>query len=201
MWRRSSFCASLCLDRDNLNRQVRLGGTEINARDAMLWLRNDAGTCASFESYGDNARALTLHAQAGSDTFALDSYGNARFALRPSEVFKFYDTNGDGRKRYYTDSNNTKQPNTGILDIRVPLTFNGVANCKYGGSVYLPAHPSDGMFFFCHECRVFANGHGIMEAAGDNIIVSASGYFDTNDRSHIFVFSEDANVWIDFYCG
>lgn len=182
----------MSLDRDNLNRQVRLGGTEINARDALLWLRNDAGTCASFSTYGNNSKALRILAQAGTNTIALDSYGNAQFDLRPSEVFKFYDSNGDGRK-----SNNT-----GSVDFRVPITFNGVSTCHYYEDVWLPSNPSNGMFIFCKECKVYpTNGHPIMEAAGTSVITPVGGWYGTNDRSTFFVYSEQAGQWIAFYCG
>lgn len=182
----------MSLDRDNLNRQVRLGGTEINARDALLWLRNDAGTCAKFDSYGDNSKALRLQAQGGTNTIALDSYGNAQFDLRPSEVFKFYDSNGDGGK-----SNNT-----GHVDFRVPITFNGMSICHYYEDVYLPEHPSNGMFVFCKECRIRpTNGHPIMEAAGTSVVTPVGAWYGTNDRSTFFVYSEKAGQWIAFYCG
>jgi hypothetical protein len=179
------------LDRGNLNRQVRLGGTEINARDAMLWIRNDAGTCAEFSSYGDNSKALSLLAQAGSNTFALESYGNVKFGLRPSNTFTFFDPNGDGRK-----SNST-----GKVDFRVPITFNGVANCKYGGTLYLPAQPSNGMFFFAKWCKVYANGHEICEPNGTSTVVGKNGYYNVVNESSIFVYSEETERWIAFYCG
>jgi hypothetical protein len=180
------------LDRGNLNRQVRLGGTEINARDAMLWIRNDAGTCAEFSSYGDNSKALSLLAQAGSNTFALESYGNVKFGLRPSNTFTFFDPNGDGRK----------SDNTGHVDFRVPITFNGMSTCHYFEDVWLPSYPSNGMFVFCKECKVYpTNGHPIMEPAGTSVITPVGGWYGTNDRSTFFVYSEKAGQWIAFYCG
>lgn len=180
------------LSTSNMNRVCRLGGTEINAKDAMLFLRNDAGTCAAFSSYGDNSKALRLTAQGGNNTFALDSYGNVKFGLRPTENFTFFDPNGDGRK-----SNNT-----GSVDFRVPITFNGMSTCHYYEDVYLPSHPVNGMFVFCKECKIFpTNGHPIMEPAGTSVITPVGAWYGTNDRSTFFVYSEKAGQWIAFYCG
>lgn len=177
----------------NIDREIRLGGTEINSRDAMLWIRNDAGTCAEFSTHGNNnSKALSLIANGGFNTFALESRGNVKFGLRPAEKFTFEDPNGDGRK-----SNNT-----GKVDFRVPITFNGMSTCYYYTDVYLPNKPSNGMFVFCKECKVFpTNGHPIMEPAGTSVITPVGGWYGTNDRSTFFVYSEQAGQWIAFYCG
>ena len=180
------------LDTEYLTRTLRLGGTEINARDAFLWIRNDAGTCAEFSSYGNNSKALSLLAQAGSNTLALESYGNVKFGLRPDDIFTFFNPQGDGAKSNYT----------GHVDFRVPITFNGMSTCHYYKDVYLPKNPSNGMFVFCKECKVFpTNGHPIMEAAGTNVITPVGAWYGTNDKSTFFVYSEDAGQWIAFFCG
>ena len=183
------------LNSGNINRAIRLGGTEINARDPMLRIRNDAGTCAQFSTYdnnNNNSKALSLVANGGSNTFALESRGNVKFGLNSAETFTFNDPLGDGRK----------STSTGHVDFRVPITFNGMSTCHYYEDVWLPSYPSNGMFVFCKECRVFpTNGHPIMEPAGTSVITPVGGWYGTNDRSTFFVYSEKAGQWIAFYCG
>jgi hypothetical protein len=187
--------ASIRMDagNENVHREIRLGGTEINSQDAMLFIRNDAGTGAEFSSYGyNNSQALSLIAYGGFNNFALKSEGNVKFNLRSTEKFTFVDPNGDGRKSNIT----------GNVDFRVPITFNGMSTCHYYEDVYLPEHPVNGMFVFCKECRICpTNGHPIMEAAGTSVITPVGAWYGTNDRSTFFVYSEKAGQWIAFYCG
>jgi hypothetical protein len=130
-------------------------------------------------------------AQAGIDTRVLETRGNIYLTTRSSEKIVFKGAPDD------VDANTS---NYGYIDCRMPIKFNGVPTCKVGGTLTLPAHPCNGMFFFARECRIIGNGHALRNWNNNNDIFGEHGSVDIGQDSFFIVYSSDIKKWIAYLC-
>lgn len=166
-------------------------GDTVGTGGSFISIRRDRGVGISVEGFGDNATAIYAQAQAGVDTRALETWGNIYFSTRSSEKIVFKGALDD------VDANTS---NYGYIDCRMPIKFNGVPTCKVGGTLTLPAHPCNGMFFFARECRIIGNGHALRNWNNNDDIFGKQGSVDIGQDSFFIVYSSDIQKWIAYIC-
>lgn len=164
-------------------------GDTVGTGGSFISIRRDGGVGINVEGYGDHATAIYAQAQAGVDTRALETWGSIYFSTRSSEKIVFKGAPDD------VDANTS---NYGYIDCRMPIKFNGVTTCKVGGTLTLPAHPCNGMFFFIRECRVYANGHPIVDWGRNSEFAAKNGYMDIDTSSALVVYSSEKQWWLAF---
>lgn len=164
-------------------------GDTVGTGGSFISIRRDGGVGISVEGFGDNATAIYAQAQAGVDTRALETWGNIYFSTRSSEKIVF---------KGALDGVDANTSNYGYIDCRMPIKFNNVPICKVGGTLTLPAHPCNGMFFFIRECRVYANGHSIIDWGRNSEFAAKNGYMDVDASSTLVVYSSEKQWWFAF---
>ena len=154
----------------------------------LLVVRNDEGTAASFNAYGDGSIALTLNGQAGDGSYALQSYGDVILNARAGEHINITGLTLSVKNisKTYTLTSN--------VDV---VTFSNTTNI----TVTMPnARDNKGKVIFMKRVA----GRGTITLSG---LFYNPGNYDTttapswvNDtKSMIFV--SDGVGWIGFYCG
>lgn len=159
-----------------------------NDGNTLLVLRNDEGTAASFNAYGDGSVALTLNGQAGDGSYALKSYGDVILSARAGEHIAV-----TGLSLSVIDVSTTK---TLTSDVDV-VTFSNTSAITV---TMPPVSTNKGKVIFMK--RVAGSGtitlSGSFYNAGDYDTTTTSSW--VNDRKSV-IYVSDGKKWISFYCG
>jgi hypothetical protein len=169
--------------------------TDISTMATQTWVDQN------FAKKTDLSIYTTTTDLTGYVTYALSNYATQTWITNKGYT-TFNDLSGYVNTVNVTGSGNVVtdvRKNGSTINVTKGITG---ATCYYWKNVDLPPNPTNGTLIFCKECRVYpTNGHPIMEAAGTSVVTPVGSWYGTNDRSTIFVYSEDAGQWIAFYCG
>ena len=154
----------------------------------LLVVRNDEGTAASFNAYGDGSIALALNGQAGDGSYALQSYGDVILNARAGEHINITGLT------LSVKNISTTYTLTSNVDV---VTFSNTTNI----TVTMPnARDNKGKVIFMK--RVAGSGtitlSGLFYNPGNYETTTAPSWVN-DTKSMIFI--SDGVGWIGFYCG
>ena len=154
----------------------------------LLAVRNDEGTAASFNAYGDGSIALALNGQAGDGSYALQSYGDVILNARAGEHINITGLT------LSVKNISTTYTLTSNVDV---VTFSNTTNI----TVTMPnARDNKGKVIFMKRVA----GSGTITLSG--LFYNPGNYDTTTNPSWVndtksMIFVSDGVGWIGFYCG
>ena len=154
----------------------------------LLVVRNDEGTAASFNAYGDGSIALALNGQAGDGSYALQSYGDVILNARAGEHINITGLT------LSVKNISTTYTLTSNVDV---VTFSNTTNI----TVTMPnARDNKGKVIFMKRVA----GSGTITLSG--LFYNPGNYDTTTNPSWVndtksMIFVSDGVGWIGFYCG